>query len=292
MGPVRERLAVLRRDPNLAAEIKAFMELDPAEAKVKIEDDVRTSLTQGFRRGMLSGQELTRRMTYLSNALDFPRKQHAGQKRLTGEDYIMHAYAVTHRVVQRGIRSGRIPLHELHIAAAASANHDVLEDTPTTPRELRSIIGDKGAGYVILLSKNIRAFDNDPEALRRELALINKADPTCDEIELMRWAEGRNGPLHEKMRAHMARIYLAPDVVKIIRLEDRVNNITTVPDLNVPGRSTAQEAQVRKINMEIGPETKKHHIPLALKGLRGGAGITLARQLNRAIRANQKKKDS
>jgi GTP pyrophosphokinase len=75
----------------------------------------------------------------LKKALDFATRAHAGQKRNSGEDFIIHP-------VQAAIILGRIFPDASTIAATLL--HDITEDTKTTPEELEKEFGKEIADLV------------------------------------------------------------------------------------------------------------------------------------------------
>ncbi len=68
----------------------------------------------------------------IEKAYNFARDAHAGQKRSSGEDYIIHPCAVVEILADFGFDSSTV---------IAAFLHDVLEDTPTTYDELKELFG-------------------------------------------------------------------------------------------------------------------------------------------------------
>ncbi len=81
---------------------------------------------------------------FLKKALDFAIEAHNGQKRASGEDYIIHPTAVATILVDLGLDPPTI---------AAALLHDVLEDTPVSEEELRAEFGDETCDLVIGVTK-------------------------------------------------------------------------------------------------------------------------------------------
>lgn len=77
---------------------------------------------------------------------------HRGQKRLTGEKYTYHLYAVRDILKEEGVTSP-IVLH-------AALLHDVLEDTDVTREYLELWFGERVASIVFFLSKSEKVFWN------------------------------------------------------------------------------------------------------------------------------------
>lgn len=69
----------------------------------------------------------------INKAFKFAEKAHAGQKRLSNEDYITHPLKVAYFLADLGLDSATI---------AAGLLHDVLEDTRITPEELKKDFGE------------------------------------------------------------------------------------------------------------------------------------------------------
>ena len=70
----------------------------------------------------------------IKKAHDFAKQAHAGQKRSSGEEYFIHPCAVVEILSNFGFDSSTV---------IAAFLHDVLEDTPVTPEELRESFGDE-----------------------------------------------------------------------------------------------------------------------------------------------------
>ncbi len=73
-------------------------------------------------------------------AYDTARQAHAGQKRISGEDYIVHPLAVATLLAELSLDVPTI---------CAGLLHDVLEDTPYGLEELRKDFGEEIAGLVV-----------------------------------------------------------------------------------------------------------------------------------------------
>ena len=70
----------------------------------------------------------------IKRAHDFAALAHAGQKRISGEDYFVHPCAVAEILANFGFDSSTV---------IAAFLHDVLEDTPHTPEEIKEMFGDE-----------------------------------------------------------------------------------------------------------------------------------------------------
>jgi len=84
-------------------------------------------------------------MSMMRSAFDFARAAHKGQKRKTGEPYILHPIAVA-TIAAEELMLGANPV-------AACFLHDVVEDTPHTIEEIRSMFGDDVAFLVEIVTK-------------------------------------------------------------------------------------------------------------------------------------------
>ncbi|MDD3808128.1 MAG: HD domain-containing protein [Candidatus Pacebacteria bacterium] len=69
----------------------------------------------------------------VEDAFSFAEERHKGQKRKSGEDYILHPLRVA-------IEASKLNLDINAIAAALL--HDVLEDTKTTKKEIKDLFGE------------------------------------------------------------------------------------------------------------------------------------------------------
>jgi len=74
------------------------------------------------------------RYAEIKKAYEFAEKAHEGQKRSSGEDYIIHPCAVVEILADFGFDSSTV---------IAAFLHDVLEDTPVTPEELKAEFGEE-----------------------------------------------------------------------------------------------------------------------------------------------------
>ncbi len=71
-------------------------------------------------------------LSKIITAYEFAAKAHAGQKRSSGQDYIIHPLAVAYILLELGMDTDTI---------CAALLHDVVEDTPATPDEVRKRFG-------------------------------------------------------------------------------------------------------------------------------------------------------
>lgn len=86
----------------------------------------------------------------IQRAFDFTAKAHAGQKRESGEEYIIHPLAVA------------LILNELNMDSAtiiAGLLHDTLEDTPVTEQDIRANFGEEATFLVKAVTK-IKSIEN------------------------------------------------------------------------------------------------------------------------------------
>lgn len=98
-------------------------------------------------------------MEVAEKARSFAEKKHSGQKRRTGEDYIVHPIRVA-EIVKAETAKEPIADDEKEKQITAAYLHDILEDTETTARELEYHFGTAVAALVTELT-------NDPEAIKR-----------------------------------------------------------------------------------------------------------------------------
>ncbi len=80
----------------------------------------------------------------LLKALDFAYQAHEGQKRSSGEEYIIHPVLVAEILVDYGLDSDTV---------AAALLHDVLEDTTVTEADMKEMFGEEITNLVIGVTK-------------------------------------------------------------------------------------------------------------------------------------------
>ena len=73
--------------------------------------------------------------TFLVKAYRYAEKMHENQKRASGEPYFTHPCAVAEILVDLGLDAPTV---------AAAFLHDVIEDTPATPDDIKCEFGDEG----------------------------------------------------------------------------------------------------------------------------------------------------
>ena len=81
-----------------------------------------------------------KRVEIITKAFNFANQAHKGIKRRSGEPYIMHPIAVA-KIVCNEIGLGSTSI-------CAALLHDVVEDTPVTEEEIRSLFGERIASLV------------------------------------------------------------------------------------------------------------------------------------------------
>ena len=89
-----------------------------------------------------SGKEYD--MALVEKAYLFANKAHAGQKRKSGEPYIVHPVSVANILVSLGMDTESV---------VAALLHDVVEDTPVTLDDIRRTFGDTTAQIIDGLTK-------------------------------------------------------------------------------------------------------------------------------------------
>jgi GTP pyrophosphokinase len=83
-------------------------------------------------------------LTLVERAFEFSASAHRGQKRLSGDDYILHAVEVAKILVGQHLDS---------VTIAAALLHDVVEDAGVGVRDIKERFGDEVAGLVDGLTK-------------------------------------------------------------------------------------------------------------------------------------------
>lgn len=131
------------------------------------------------------------------------KEKHAGQKRKSGEDYIIHPMAVADIIIQMGMDVATVE---------AALLHDVLEDTPYTHDEMKAEFGDE----VVFLVEGVT-----------KLAKINFTSKQQSQAENLR-----------KMLLAMCHDLR----VVVIKLADRLHNMRTLSNVEPEKQiETAQE---------------------------------------------------
>ena len=115
-------------------------------------------------------------------ALEFASVKHRDQRRKDADasPYINHPIALANVLTREGV------LEDVVLAAAIL--HDTLEDTQTTPAELREHFGDRIAGIVaevtddknLLKAERKRLQIEHAAAISREAKLVKLADKICN----------------------------------------------------------------------------------------------------------------
>ena len=137
-------------------------------------------------------------------ALEFAKKAHEGQKRQSGEDYIIHPCAVASILMDLGMDYKTI---------IAALLHDVLEDTPHTAQEIEALFGPE----VVALVNGVTKLN--------KLRFKSKEEEQAENFKKLFFA-------------------MANDIrVIIIKLSDRVHNLRTIDYLSEERRlAIAQES--------------------------------------------------
>ena len=104
-------------------------------------------------------------MAMLRDAFEFARKAHEGQKRKTGEPYILHPIAVAN-IVADELRLGTAPV-------IAAFLHDVVEDTATTSAEIQQRFGDDVAFLVRVVTKQKKDKYNESKQVDNYRQMLN-----------------------------------------------------------------------------------------------------------------------
>ena len=139
----------------------------------------------------------------IRKAYFFAKEKHTGQKRKSGEDYIIHPMAVAEIIIQMGMDVATVE---------AALLHDVLEDTPVTHDEMKAEFGEE----VVFLVEGVT-----------KLAKINFASKQQSQAENLR-----------KMLLAMCHDLR----VVVIKLADRLHNMRTLGNVEPEKQiDTAQE---------------------------------------------------
>ena len=140
----------------------------------------------------------------ITEAYHFAEKAHDGQKRRSGEPYIIHPVAVAQILAEMGMDADSI---------CAALLHDVVEDTPVTDEEIRKKFGETIEQLVDGVTKLGQITTNK----------TNSNDDATKEERLMLMEQQQSENVR-KMFLAMSR-----DIrVIIIKLADRVHNMRTL----------------------------------------------------------------
>lgn len=147
----------------------------------------------------------------IKKALDFARKKHEGQNRLSGEPYIIHPIAVADVIIDLGLD---------HLTVCAALLHDVIEDTDATEKEIEGSFGPVVLTLVLGVTK------------LKKISFTSKEDEQAENFRNMFVA-------------------MAKDIrVLIIKLADRLHNMRTISSLP-PERQTALAEETLEIYSKL-----------------------------------------
>lgn len=181
---------------------KDFAQISSSELSVPIPDTARTDMSADFLNDipdyddnftidMLIQKILTDDKQYdlskIITAYEFAAKAHKGQKRSSGQDYIIHPLAVAYILLELGMDTDTI---------CAAMLHDVVEDTPVTLDEVKKRFGQDVAMLVDGVTKlnKIPIFSREEQQAEnvRKILLAMSQDirvmiiKLCDRLHNMR----------------------------------------------------------------------------------------------------------
>ncbi|MDX1932880.1 MAG: bifunctional (p)ppGpp synthetase/guanosine-3',5'-bis(diphosphate) 3'-pyrophosphohydrolase [Capsulimonadales bacterium] len=177
-------------------------------------------------------------LTLLRRAHDYATLKHEGQKRKTGEPYIIHPIAVVD--ILAGLEMDTVSL-------AAGFLHDVIEDCGVPREELATEFGEEIAGLVDGVTKlKLADFARRSEAERME----NTAGEMAKDSEPAKNDSRRKKRLETRSSAENLRkilLAMAKDFrVMVIKLADRLHNMRTLQ-----GLSEERQKKVAEETMQI-----------------------------------------
>ncbi len=136
----------------------------------------------------------------LKRAYDLAQRAHVGQKRKSGEDYVVHCIEVARILIDLGL--------DISVVAAGLL-HDVVEDTSVTLEELQEVFGEEVANLVAGVTKM--------EQIALDTESTPKGQPRDREAEFLR----------------KTLLAMNDDVrVILIKLADRLHNLRTLGHLS------------------------------------------------------------
>lgn len=128
-----------------------------------------------------------------NRALEYAVKMHDGQFRVSGEPYIVHPIAVANILLDIGMD---------HATIAAALMHDCIEDTPSTPDEIRALFGEE----ICMLVQSVTKLE--------KIVFKSKEEEQAENFRRMFFA-------------------MAKDIrVILIKLADRLHNMRTIDVLS------------------------------------------------------------
>ncbi len=158
----------------------------------------------------------------VERAFHFARQAHQGQRRSSGEPYVIHCIEVAKIVAD---------LYPRPEAVAAALLHDVVEDTPVTLERLREDFGEDIARFVDGVTK-----------LSAQLPRVSRRLEEGDSDDARRRAQQRRRALtYANIRKMILAMLQDPEVI-FIKLADRLHNMRTLAAL--------PEAKQRRIAQE------------------------------------------
>ena len=108
-------------------------------------------------------------MAVIEKAYLFANKAHAGQKRKSGEPYIVHPISVANILVSLGMDTESV---------VAALLHDVVEDTPVTLEDIRREFGSTTAQIIDGLTKLSKLGFNTEESTSGRMCAACSSLPT------------------------------------------------------------------------------------------------------------------
>ncbi len=119
---------------------------------------------------MIISSEKNYDLDAISRAIDYACEMHAGQLRSSGEEYVCHPLQVAMIMVELGMDSETVE---------AALLHDVVEDTPATPEDIKRQFGESVAALVDGVTKLDRIpystrEEQQAESIRKMLLAISK----------------------------------------------------------------------------------------------------------------------
>ena len=147
-------------------------------------------------------------LSKIISAYEFAAKAHEGQKRSSGQDYIIHPLAVAYTVLELGMDTDTV---------CAALLHDVVEDTPATLEDLKKRFGQDVAMLVDGVTKlgKIPVFNREEQQAEniRKILLAMSQDirvmiiKLCDRLHNMRTLKYRPQEKQRKVALETMNIY-------------------------------------------------------------------------------------
>lgn len=134
-----------------------------------MEGQFEEKLLSSLRTEMKTGRYAPADIALVERAFVFAAEAHSGQKRMSGEPYIIHPVSTAYRLAHMRLDAETI---------SGALLHDVCEDTHVSPKDIRKVLGERIAFLVEGITKldqvRYRETERDAENLRKMFLAVAK----------------------------------------------------------------------------------------------------------------------